>query len=217
MRSGSALETTARAATSRPSASTIPARSPVGDQHPLDRARRARTRAPGRLGGAPQRRGHRAHPAARVAPRAGRAGRLAEVVVEGDERGARVLRARRASRSAPGSRTGRVTGSDGMSDSSSAIEPSRMPGPIASRQRSRVGRLEHQRPRRAPRPRVPALGERAGTRRRRPALQSRASCARGPLAVRPGDDLAAVGQRREQVRLVDLDAQAVAGEVEVRP
>ena len=68
------------------------ARPPLVDHDPLDRRLDVHARA-GRLGRRAQRRGHGAHAAARETPRARRAGRLAELVVEGDERGSRILRA----------------------------------------------------------------------------------------------------------------------------
>ena len=114
-------------------------------QHPLDRRLHPHARAR-RLGRGAQRPRDRAHAAAREAPGARRPGRLAEVVVEADERGARVARARRACRSGPGGRTARGPAPRGCRPAR------RRPAPSSSSLADRlepalaVGRLEHQRP-----------------------------------------------------------------------
>ena len=62
---------------------------------------------------------------------------------------------------------------------------------------------------------LPALAPTPRSRRRRRAPQSRSSWACVRSAVGPRDDLAPVGERREQVGLVDVDAQPVRRQVEL--
>ena len=169
-------------------------------QHRLDRRRRADAGAR-RLGRAPQRPGDRSHPSAGVAPRSGDPARLAEVVVEGDERGARVLGPgqgadqaldceRHAHRLARGCTAARRRSSPpGARAPPPPASASRSAGSSSSGRARAAARLAPSRP--APRS--------ASASASRPVLGQLPVCA---LEVRPGDHAPSVGQRGEQVGLV---------------
>ena len=192
-------------ATSSPSASDDAggARRP-STQRPARPAPRCAPRAPAASAAARSAAGHRAHAAARVAPRAGRArpprrgrGRSRRTRCPGPRAPASVpirpwMRERHPH--LLGRDAGQVVGDRARRGSPGRSPPASARGRRGSSisGRARVGRV------------VPALrpgGVAVGVGRRPVALELRV----GALAARPGDDLAPVGERREQVGLVDLD------------
>ena len=208
---GSAFETTTARANLVASRQHEPSRAAVLDQDALDRRLEPHACA-GRLSGAAQRRRHGAHAPARVSPRAWRPRRLAEVVVEADEGGARFLRPRER----PDQTLDRERDTDLLRrDVRELLRDRAIEDPLADglEPALAIGRLEHERPRPLGGP-LPAIGELAvpGRVGGGPVALDRLA---GLLAPGPRHNLAAIRERREQIRIVDGHRQPVRGEVEL--